>query len=46
LFYKKEIQGLITEGDKLIIKTEIQNFPVDNIINEKGFRFFIRGLKT
>ncbi len=45
LFYKKEIQGLITEGDKLIIKTKIQDFSVDDIINEKGFRFLYEALK-
>ena len=45
LFYDKELQGLITEGDKLIIKTKIQDFQVDDIINEKGFRFLYEALK-
>jgi len=45
LFYKKEIQGLATEGDKLIIKTKIQDFLVDDVINEKGFRFLYEALK-
>jgi methyltransferase, FkbM family len=45
LFYKKELKGLITEGDKLIIKTKIQDFPVDDIINENGFRFLYEALK-
>jgi hypothetical protein len=45
LIYKKELKGLITEGDKLIIKTKIQDFPVDDIINEKGFRFLYEALK-
>ena len=30
MFYDKEIQGLTTEGDKLIIKTKIQDFQVDD----------------
>jgi hypothetical protein len=38
MFYDKEIQGLITEGDKLIIKTKIRDFPVDDHINKEGFR--------
>jgi FkbM family methyltransferase len=45
LFYDKEIQGLITEGDKLIIKTKIQDFQVDDHINKEGFRFLYEGLK-
>ena len=45
LFYDKELQGLITEGDKLIIKTKIQDFQVDDIINENGFRFLYEALK-
>jgi FkbM family methyltransferase len=45
MFYDKELQGLITEGDKLIIKTKIQDFQVDDIINEKGFRFLYEALK-
>ena len=39
MFYDKEIQGLITEGDKLIIKTKIQDFLVDDHIIKEGFRF-------
>jgi hypothetical protein len=42
LFYDKEIQGLITEGDELIIKTKIQDFPVDDIVNEKDLDFYMR----
>jgi len=38
MFYDKEIQGLITDGDKLIIKTKIRDFPVDDHINKEGFR--------
>ncbi len=45
MFYDKEIQGLITEGGKLIIKTKIRDFQFDGIINEKGFRFLYEALK-
>jgi SAM-dependent methyltransferase len=45
MFYDKEIQGLINEGDKLIIKTKIQDFPVDDHINKEGFRFLYEASK-
>jgi len=36
MFYDKEIQGLMNEGEKLIIKTKIQDFPVyDNIFEQE-----------
>ena len=45
MFYDKGIQGLITEGDKLIIKTKIQDFQVDDYINKEGLKFIYEGLK-
>lgn len=45
LFYDKEIQGLMNEGDKLIIKTKIQDFQVDDQICKEGFRFLYEALK-
>jgi len=45
IFYDKEIQGLITEGDKLIIKTKIQDFQVDDHINKEGFKFIYEASK-
>jgi FkbM family methyltransferase len=39
MFYDKEIQGLMNEGDKLIIKTKIQDFQVDDHICKERFRF-------
>jgi FkbM family methyltransferase len=45
LFYDKEILGLKSEGDKLIIKTKIRDFTVDDYINKEGFIFIYEGLK-
>ena len=45
MFYDKEIQGLITEGDKLIIKTKIQDFQVDDHIYKEGFKFLYEASK-
>jgi FkbM family methyltransferase len=45
MFYDKEIQGLVTEGDKLIIKTEIQDFLVDDHIIKEGFKFVYEGVR-
>lgn len=45
MFYDKEIQGLVTEGDKLIIKTKIQDFLVDDHIIKEGFRFLYEASK-
>jgi len=45
MFYDKEIQGLMNEGDKFIIKTKIQDFPVDDHINKEGFKFIYEGSK-
>jgi methyltransferase, FkbM family len=45
LFYDKEIQGLVTEGDKLIIKTKIQDFIVDDHIIKEGFKFIYEGVR-
>lgn len=45
MFYDKEIQGLMNEGDKLIIKTKIQDFQVDDHINKEGFRFLYEASK-
>jgi len=45
MFYDKEIQGLMNEGDKLIIKTKIQDFQVDDHINKEGFKFIYEGSK-
>lgn len=45
LFYDKEILGLKSEGDKLIIKTKIRDFTVDDYINKEGFIFLYEGLK-
>jgi FkbM family methyltransferase len=45
MFYDKEIQGLITEGDKLIIKTKIQDFLVDDHISKEGFKFLYEASK-
>jgi len=45
MFYDKEIQGLMNEGDKLIIKTKIQDFQVDDHINKEGFKFLYEASK-
>jgi len=45
MFYDKEIQELITEGDKLIIKTKIQDFQVDDHIIKEGFKFLYKASK-
>ena len=45
MFYDKEIQGLVTEGDKLIIKTKIQDFKVDDHIIKEGFEFVYEGVR-
>jgi len=45
IFYDKEIQGLMNEGDKLIIKTKIQDFQVDDHINKEGFKFLYEASK-
>jgi len=45
MFYDKEIQGLITEGDKLIIKTKIQDFQVYDNIFEQGFKMIYEASK-
>jgi len=45
MYYVKEIQGLMNEGDKLIIKTKIQDFPVCDNIFEQGFRVIYEASK-
>jgi len=45
MFYDKEIQGLMNEGDKLIIKTKIQDFQVDDHIYKEGFKFLYEASK-
>jgi hypothetical protein len=45
MFYDKEIQGLMNEGDKLIIKTKIQDFPVYDNIFEQGFKMIYEASK-
>ncbi|MEJ2779447.1 FkbM family methyltransferase [Stygiolobus sp. CP850M] len=45
MFYDKEIQEIMNEGNKLIIKTKIQDFQVDNHIYKEGFKFLYEGLK-
>jgi FkbM family methyltransferase len=45
MFYDKEIQRLITEGDKLIIKTKIYEFPVYYNIFEPEFYYLCEVLK-
>ena len=45
IFYDKEIQGLMNEGDKLIIKTKIQDFQVYDNIFEQEFKMIYEASK-